>query len=110
LIWNTKVVNDVILSITNFGPKREELQSIISRMFGKLIILVQRLENKNYHDNLTSLVTKHSNIYIILVIVSNLVAHYRYHITLGFWTLSIVRNSITRRHNVSETGSVSVLR
>jgi hypothetical protein len=31
-------------------------------------------------------------------------------LTLGFWTLSIVRNSITRRHNVSETGSVSVLR
>jgi hypothetical protein len=29
---------------------------------------------------------------------------------LGFWTLSIVRNSITRKHNVSETGSVSVLR
>jgi hypothetical protein len=26
-------------------------------------------------------------------------------LTLGFWTLSIVRNSITRRHNVSETGS-----
>jgi hypothetical protein len=31
-------------------------------------------------------------------------------LTLGFWTLSIVRNSITRKHNVSETGSVSVLR
>jgi hypothetical protein len=29
---------------------------------------------------------------------------------LGFWTLSIVWNSITRKHNVSETGSVSVLR
>jgi hypothetical protein len=29
---------------------------------------------------------------------------------LGFWTLSIVRNSITRKHNVSETGSVSALR
>jgi hypothetical protein len=34
----------------------------------------------------------------------------KYSLTLGFWTLSIVRNSITRRHNVSETGSVSVLR
>jgi hypothetical protein len=31
-------------------------------------------------------------------------------LTLGFWTLSIVWNSITRRHNVSETGYVSVLR
>jgi hypothetical protein len=29
---------------------------------------------------------------------------------LGFWTLSIVRNSITRKHNVSETGTVSILR
>jgi hypothetical protein len=33
-----------------------------------------------------------------------------YSLLLSFWTLSIVRISTNRKHNVSETGSVSVFR
>jgi hypothetical protein len=33
-----------------------------------------------------------------------------YSLILSFWTLSIVRISTNRKHNVSETGSVSVFR
>jgi hypothetical protein len=48
------------------------------------------------------------------VAINEQLVHSRKHgifsLLLSFWTLSIVRISTNRKHNVSETGSVSVFR
>jgi hypothetical protein len=78
--------------------REEHKLRVLKRIFGPKRDGVTGGWRKLHNEELHNLYTSPS----IIRIINSLL--------LSFWTLSIVRISTNRKHNVSETGSVSVFR